>query len=457
MLTDLGGKLGSLALSYVSIGAAISVVTRGLMDMRAAAEDSAQKAQQAAPGLGELAQLAETPEDMQRLLLQARMVHARGGGDNLNAAAKLVFALESAGATSELDMFTNLRRTGLVNDPASMAKSAKTLQESMGTDETGNFADLVSKAFGASKYSPATAESILEGAARGGTSARVLRMRDEEVIAATAQVSAATGSADTAGTYVSGLLRSLASKEKFAGVPLATAVQQIGDEKMSEADLMKYLGTQEAVNAYRLILADTAKFQEIVEEVGKSQQEQRVWRKLELADTDPSLSAAQNARTMEALEEETRRMQGTFRNLEKAIFDREVAAMRAQGQNEVWIQIAKRGAQAATWFRSPEAVVQDYLGHEMDMGVTARQNPLMEQIQFALQQRDVIQQEIADITNRSLAGPASSDQTPVVQAIHELRDVNQQQLDETRAGRQTLPRAGASAAAAVPTSQRLGR
>ena len=64
---------------------------------------------------------------------------------------------------------------------------------------------VVSKAFAASGQSPAEAPRLLEAAARSGAPARLLGVSDEEVLAGTARLAAAAGSAEAAGDYRFGL------------------------------------------------------------------------------------------------------------------------------------------------------------------------------------------------------------------------------------------------------------
>jgi hypothetical protein len=109
--------------------------------------------------------------------------------------------LESAGAGQYQELFTQLRAAGIVEQPDIMARAAKTTITAMGEAETGTFRDLVSKAFGASKFSPALAEQLLEAASKSSVSAKGIGLSDEEILAATAVVSSAKGRAETGGTY----------------------------------------------------------------------------------------------------------------------------------------------------------------------------------------------------------------------------------------------------------------
>jgi hypothetical protein len=58
------------------------------------------------------------------------------------------------------------------------------------------------------------------------------------------------------------------------------------------------------------------------------------------------------------------------------------------------------------------------------------------------------------------SGNNADEESTDPQLLEEMRRVNvnlERQLEDDRSARQTLPRPGASAAAAIPTTQRLGR
>jgi hypothetical protein len=482
-LAAMGPKLAAVAGGYLSIRAAVQKVKEVFDEMNRSADEAAEKAKSAAPAMGELAQLAETPEEMQELLGRARRVHARGGAGSLDEAARLVFALESADASSEIDMFGDLRRTGLVGDPAGMAKAAKTLQEAMGEEEAGSFADLVSKAFGASKFSPARAEEILEAASRGGTAARVLGLRDEELIAATSQVSAATGSADQAGTQVASLLRSLSRiteigdrEVDFSGMDLAGMIREIASHQLDTAELTTLLGRQEALNAYRLLEADLPKFGQIVEEVDAAQSEQRVFRKLDLAQSDVSLSAAQVAQQQASLEEEMRRLEGTFANIDQAIQSAAEAKLQAEGSPGA-AAVFRMVGRARRMVTTPEQRVEDAVARAQAEGRDSLRrmhaDPVGRQAMEAIAQRQRIRSEQATLRRQTRAPlemetgdvPAGStppspqqgqpaDSAQLAAELRRLNTTNERQLQVMREGGSGP---GASAAAARPTNQRQGR
>ncbi len=318
-------SLSSFASGVVGIGAAVTTVISLFQEMHAEAQRVAEAYKESVVGVGSLAQLAETPQEMKRLVAAANKTFAEGGGNTLDDAAKLVFALESAGALDERELFSQLKAKNLVEEPDVLARAAATLNTSIGEEETGGFRPLVSKAFGASKFAPATAEALLEAAARSGGSAKALGISDEELLAATAVESKATGSAEIGGTAVASLLRSLDKKGTFVGKGLMESLEEIEGMNLQGEELQKYFGRQEAVRAYRDLLANKDLVAEAMSEVQTAEAQDRVSQKLALSEGVPSLDAAQEAKKAEARRTVASEEIGTFHNLADALVDQRAA------------------------------------------------------------------------------------------------------------------------------------
>jgi len=265
-------QVSAFAGGFLSLTRVIGGVTTALSDMAAKREEMAQKQREASMGLGSLAQLAKTPEDLAALKRTAKDFFAGGGAATLDEAARTLFAVKSAGQEDQLDLIRRLRRSRLVETPDVMARAATTLMTSMGREETGDLRAIVSKAFGASEYSPATAESLLEAASRAGTGGKSVGLSDEEILAATAITATATGTAELGGTQVAALVKALekiaSPKSKkwgaadptfdLAGKNLIQQLEEIQrvsqEQDMSAGDLMELFGRQEGLKAYRVLL-----------------------------------------------------------------------------------------------------------------------------------------------------------------------------------------------------------
>lgn len=271
-----------------------------LRNVRQETDELGRKQRESEGGLGELAQLATSPEDMRRLVNLSKQTFREGGAESLDAAARLVFSLQSAGALSQRELFSQLGSTKLVSDPAEFARAAATLSESMGVAETGGTRALASKAFGASQFSPARAEELLIAAAQSGVFAQQLGLTDEEILAATAVAATGIGTASEGGTAVTSLLKSLVTKGEFKGLSLQESLGKIQASGMDDAELVEFFGRAEAAKAFGLLTSNMGNFQRNLAAIQESERTDEVGRRLGFAEAIPELKAARLARQEEA-------------------------------------------------------------------------------------------------------------------------------------------------------------
>lgn len=240
--------------------AGIGGVTIAYRLMRGAAEAANQEiergqefARQGQQGIGALRALAGTQEQFDQLTQLARSFVSTGASQDLDAAARSVFALSSAGLLENADTFRRLGARGVVGDTEVLSRAVATQIAAFGRQETGDADAIITKALLASEISPATLESLLQSAARGGGAGRALGLTDEEVLTATSVISKVTGSAELAGTQVRSLLASVDESGQFQGKTLDQIVQDIESRNLGAEDLAKFLGRSEAVDAFRAL------------------------------------------------------------------------------------------------------------------------------------------------------------------------------------------------------------
>ena len=341
--TALGG-ITSMVASWVSVGTAIAAATAAVRDYQAEKEAAAQRAIEASRGMGSLAQLADTPQEHKKLQDKARELHLSGAVASEDEGARVVFALESANSMKQFDLFKQAGSAKLFADLAPLAKAAATLKTSMGEKETGTTRDIVSKSLGASKFSPASAEQLLEASARSGGSAGALGFSDESVLAGTAIMATATGSASEGGTTMASLLRSLDEKrgeltdEKGeAPKTLKGALLAIKEKNLSSEELKKLLGRSEAVRAYRGLTQNMPRYEEALAATHAAQRDDLVGQKLRLHEADPHLMGAKMRVQSQARNEQSLRQAGSARNISEAYLLDSEAADREAGYNEAMV------------------------------------------------------------------------------------------------------------------------
>jgi hypothetical protein len=367
-------NLASFAKEMIGISGASAAVMGTLQKMSEIKDEAARKAREAEMPLGELAQLAIDDKGgvdkakYQALVKGARDLYAQGGAPTLGAAAKTVFSLESAGISGERQFFGDMVGSGMFTEAGPMAKAIATLTNSMGTKETGSARQLVSKALGAAQLSPGTAERLLEAAARSGTGAAALGISDEEVLASTSVLSQSIGSEEMAGTGLASLFKSLrkmgsgetgggdetgaqqtldamfgaqpggkGGKKKqvgfdFKGKSLDEMVQQIEEvrtrEGLSDADMMKIFGRQEAFKAWELLKGNRAKVGAALTATRGAGETDLAGQLMALPGENIGQFAAQQARKQGAARENALDPAGTIENLwqaSNAVYERETA------------------------------------------------------------------------------------------------------------------------------------
>ena len=396
-------QIKTIAAGYIGISTAIGAVRTAFSAMEQQRHDAAQRSLESRAGIGELAQLAETPEQMDRLMTAAKRTYGEGGAENLDEAGRFVFALESAGALESRKLFSDLKARSLVNDPAEMAKSAKTMIATMGQEETGGFRPLVSKAFGVSKFSPAKAEEILQGAARSGTSAEKLGISDEEVLAATALMSEAKGSADEGGTYLAQMMRTMKAKGGFEGQTLERSLseiqqieqggqsaveffggtkqgterlQQIGfsedDAKaffkaaaadqagMSPEDFKKWFGRAQGQESYEVLSRQLPRLREATAAAVEAERTDAVGRKLELHDSDVTLRTGLLKKQAEAKKFLGEEDMAAKHNAADSLQDENERIRKERGDWAISRYIRRWDESGHRWMYGDEEFVNDY-------------------------------------------------------------------------------------------------
>lgn len=311
--------LGLVAGGYAAIAKAIQLATAALEEQERIKDQAAREGRAASGGLASLAQLANNPTQYAKLTAAARQTFREGGGKDLNAAADLVFSLESAGALGERKFFSALGASQVVADPAKLAAATATLQTAFGEGETGSLRALASKGFGASAFAPSTVEQLLESSARGAGSARALGVSDEELLAAVAIAAKGSGSAEQGGTQVAALLRALDAKGGFTGQSLEASLDAVAAKGLEGEGLQKFFGTSEAVQAYRVLGLQREGYRSALRGVRSAEAGDLAGVKIGLVGGDQTVAAAQALAKAEARKSLANEQAGAATNLVEAV------------------------------------------------------------------------------------------------------------------------------------------
>lgn len=212
--------IGKMAGATAAASAAAALVKQGWAEVEEAIRNAGQAVEEQRMGIGSLRQLADSPEEYKALREQAEQFYAAGATRSLDDGGKVVFSLDSAGLLDResASMFRELGATGTIADLPTLAASVKTMSSAFGKDETGSAAQIVSKAFAASQFSPTSAESLLQYSALAGGTASAMGISDEETLAAMAISSTTFGSPERASTGLNAFLMKTGSMMGNAGM-----------------------------------------------------------------------------------------------------------------------------------------------------------------------------------------------------------------------------------------------
>lgn len=281
-------KLVSYGAGFLSVGSAISVVTRAMQQAREEAEKAAETLKAGFATRGELAQIVEgrTQDEMRADLASLRAEAARfrtqGGMPTESLANEVVFALRSTGFMPDAGLFRDVGRTGLVSAEKipQLINSLDSLRDAMGGAEVGTVEQMLNKALIAGAVSQTDIQKNLSAAAMAGSGAAALGISDEETLAAIAVLTDPLGSAEQAATRMRSLFKSL-EKAGIKG-PLGTSLDSLVGK-----DVPGMLGgDQEAIQAYRLLQTQRAIFDKLSQEMVAGQTGTALRDRLAVAMTD---------------------------------------------------------------------------------------------------------------------------------------------------------------------------
>lgn len=252
--TDEGVKSIALyAAGFAAITAGARAAKAAIQEMDQARAEAAQRMRESEMGLGSLGQLAlGDPQRERQLIEQAKQMYVGGGGPNLDTVARTLFAIESAQLNTEENrrLFTGLY--GPIQDIPTLARGAATISAAMGTEETGSLRQILSKGAAASAYAPATIPELLEATALPAATGGMLKLSDEEILAATTVMSKILG-VGQGGTAMRSLTTSLLREAGFKDLTLPDAIKKIGGMGFTDEQLTSFLG-EEATAALEAVL-----------------------------------------------------------------------------------------------------------------------------------------------------------------------------------------------------------
>jgi hypothetical protein len=243
-LDFVGGYISKIG----SIAGAVALAKAALADLNKSIEESAAKGRSAEFGFAGLALTAGGDVGMlKKLTADSWDLYRKGGAKSADDAAEIVNRLQSIGENDDVTRNLYASLYGPFKDTVGVAKAASGLKFTMGVDETGSTADILSKTLGAAGKSPDKAEGLLMAAAKSGASMKAIGGSDEELLAGVAFLSKAF-STEEAGTHLSGLI-DLIDKKGMGGQGFLPGLQllqkKLGEgTSLTDSEILKTLVEQ---------------------------------------------------------------------------------------------------------------------------------------------------------------------------------------------------------------------
>jgi len=296
--TDSAGKLNAVmsslatsAAGFLSVGAAISFVTRALEEANQQAEVAAESLRQGIASRNELAQVLDSMGTADEQI--AAFMTRGGAGNRRQLASQSVFEMQSAGLAGDMDTFLQVGRSGLVAADAlpAVIGAIKSLQVAFGEQEAGKSKAILSKALAAGAVAKGSMQDVVTATSSAGADAASLGLSDEETMAAIAVLSVPLGSVDTGGRHAAALFREL-KKGGFKG-SLSQALDMMQKRMAGGETVMQILGSEnaEASKAANLLLTNRQPLASLTAGVQAGNTGAALQAKLSLLEADPQARA----------------------------------------------------------------------------------------------------------------------------------------------------------------------
>jgi hypothetical protein len=328
------GNLGAYVTQMAAALGPLTLMKKGFDDINAAVEKAKQESADARRGMGSLRQLANNDTEFQGLKSKAEALFATGSVETLDQAASAVFSLASAGQLEEksFNTFAALSQKGIV-DPGMLAKAVRQYQSGFGKDEAGGSGQIISKAFAASAFSPASVEALLGASPQLAAVSSGLNLSDEESLASLAVLSSSVGE-NQAATMIRSFLTGTAKLKGFEGLSIGERVNKIGALGLDIPGLQKKLGTIEGVTGFQLLQKNMPEIAKATADIENANTDTgAITRRLSFIDPESDAALAEQSQANLSVLENRR--SGAFEALKSGAKERQRQRLRQYGEEGV--------------------------------------------------------------------------------------------------------------------------
>lgn len=282
--------------------------------------------EEAGRSIGSLAQIANSPAELQKLGNQARQLVASGVARNMPEAVNTIFAANSAGAMGDLPNLQKLAAPGIIGNVPEFIRAAAALRASLG-EGAGSVSDVIAKSFAAAAPTTTTGEALVIGASRAGSQAQTLGIDASSLLAATGILATARGSAEEGGTRMAALLRGLEDDAELRGKSLSEMIRAVQERGLQPEELTKQLSA-EGADAFRILASNLAQLDKTIAETNAVNTQRMIDEKAAMARSDPSIAVDLIQRRNKAQADLSREAEGRVVALQEAVIEQGVTERR---------------------------------------------------------------------------------------------------------------------------------
>jgi len=209
------GQVAQYAAGFLAVGTAISKARELFGKLEEERQAAGERNKSTEQWYAQFAQLTGgDAAKQQELIQQSQQFFAKGGAPSQEEAARSVFLMQSANVNTaeNRDLMASLYPI-LQGNAGELSKSLAAVMQALGTKETGNMRQLLSKAVAASETNPQDVPSILMAATQTAAGAQALKWGDEDILSAIGVMAQPAGGANEAATMVTALSKALTRKD----------------------------------------------------------------------------------------------------------------------------------------------------------------------------------------------------------------------------------------------------
>lgn len=324
----MAGELSKMAAGWLSVGTAVQVATAAVREYQAEKKKAAESAETSAMSYGKMAQLVQSPAELQAQIEEIKRSRQEVGM-NAEQATSMQFALKSAGLDAYRSKFAKLHG---MTDVGTLVSGANRMVSVFGSDRV-NAMQATNMLFGASQQSATEVGQMAGAMGKVGEALKRIGGSPEEVLAALS----VRGQGVNVEQVTTGILSLIEVIEKkgFAGRGLWGGNDAIAEatKDMSPTEIHTYFGRDEALIQFKQMMDQRAKIQERQKVIGalarEAPGEDYISRSVKAFESTPSLMGVrrmQAAKQAEELATEDRYSIQEMRNQERLAREKERAA-----------------------------------------------------------------------------------------------------------------------------------